>query len=117
LTDYVKAALLFIFINQLLNSNQLLSIKVDRSAMGKLKETEYKDIDDELLDEEEDFEDTELTEGVDDSLLDENDPGYKRTWRDAEKYKEIRELHKIINDDLYIGFDDDEFSDIDMDDR
>ena len=34
---------------------------------------------------------------------------FRRTWRDTEKYKEMRELHKIINDDLYTGYLDDEF--------
>ena len=35
------------------------------------------------------------------------DVSYRRTWRDTEKYKEMRELHKIINDDLYTGYLDD----------
>lgn len=83
--------------------------------MGKIKETEYKDYDDELLDDEEDFIDPDLTDEDEDRLLDEHDPAYKRTWRDAEKYKEMRELYKIINDDLYNGFDEDEFHDIDLD--
>lgn len=83
--------------------------------MGKIKETEYKDYDDELLDDEEDFIDPDLTDEDEDRLLDEHDPGYRRTWRDAEKYKEMRELYKIINDDLYNGFDEDEFHDIDLD--
>ena len=81
--------------------------------MGKIKETEYTGYDEELLDEEEDFVDPDLVADEDDSLLAEQDPGYKRTWRDAEKYKEIKELYKIINDDLYTGFDVDEFPDMD----
>lgn len=27
-----------------------------------------------------------------------------RTWRDAEKYKELKELNRLINDELYVGF-------------
>ena len=27
----------------------------------------------------------------------------RRTWRDTEKYKEMRDLYKIINDELYTG--------------
>ena len=83
--------------------------------MGKIKESDYTEYDDELLDEEEDFIDSDMTD--EDGLLDELDPGYKRTWRDAEKYKEMRELYKIINDDLYTGFDEDEFHDIDIDEQ
>jgi len=79
--------------------------------MGKIKESDYTEYDDELLDEEEDFIDSDMTD--EDGLLDELDPGYKRTWRDAEKYKEMRELYKIINDDLYTGFDEDEFQGLD----
>jgi hypothetical protein len=82
--------------------------------MGKIKETEYSEYDDELLDEEEDIVDLDLAdEEVDDLLEEEETPGFKRTWRDAEKYKEIRELYKIINDDLYNGFDEDAFPDAD----
>ena len=82
--------------------------------MGKIKETEYSEYNDNLLEDEEDFLESELTEEDDEELLDDEDvPGYKRTWRDAEKYKEIRELYKIINDDLYTGFDEEEFPDED----
>ena len=82
--------------------------------MGKTKETEFADYDDALLDEEEDFVEPDLAdEEVDDLLDEEETPGFKRTWRDAEKYKEIRELYKIINDDLYTGFDEEEFPDMD----
>ena len=82
--------------------------------MGKSKETEYTDYDDELLDDEEDFIEADLTDEDEDVLMeDEEDPAFKRNWRDAEKYKEIRELYKIINDDLYTGFDEDEFPDVD----
>jgi len=28
-----------------------------------------------------------------------------RNWRDAEKYKEMKELNRLINDELYNGFD------------
>ena len=80
--------------------------------MGKIKETEYTEYDDKLLDDEEDFLEPEVADNDEEGLLDdEEDPGYKRTWRDAEKYKEIRELYKIINDDLYTGFDEEEFPD------
>jgi len=82
--------------------------------MGKIKETEYTEYDDKLLDDEEDFLEPEVADNDEEGLLDdEEDPGYKRTWRDAEKYKEIRELYKIINDDLYTGFDEEEFPDED----
>ena len=82
--------------------------------MGKTKDTEFADYDDALLDEEEDFVEPDLADEDMEDLLDEEEtPGFKRTWRDAEKYKEIRELYKIINDDLYTGFDEDEFPDRD----
>ena len=80
--------------------------------MGKIKETDYTEYDDELLDDEEDFIEPDLADEDEEDLVeDEEDPRFKRTWRDAEKYKEIRELYKIINDDLYTGFDEDEFQD------
>jgi hypothetical protein len=80
--------------------------------MAKTKETEFADYDDALLDEEEDFVEPDLADDDVEDLLDEEEtPGFKRTWRDAEKYKEIRELYKIINDDLYTGFDEEEFPD------
>jgi len=81
--------------------------------MGKIKETEYTNYDDKLLNDEEDFIDPDMTDEDEDGLLADQDPGYKRTWRDAEKYKEMRKLYKIINDDLYTGFDEEEFHDID----
>ena len=81
--------------------------------MGKIKESEYTEYDDEPLDDDEDFIDPEMTAEDNDGLLDEQDPGYRRTWRDAEKYKEMRELYKIINDDLYTGFDEEEFQGLD----
>jgi hypothetical protein len=88
--------------------------KFKGTNMGKTKETEFADYDDELLDEEEDCVEPDLADvDVDDLLEDEETPGFKRTWRDAEKYKEIRELYKIINDDLYTGFEADEFPDED----
>ena len=81
-------------------------------TMGKIKETDYIEYDDELLDDEEDFIEPDLADEDEEDLVeDEEDPRFKRTWRDAEKYKEIRELYKIINDDLYTGFDEDEFQD------
>ena len=80
--------------------------------MGKIKETDHADYDDELLDDEEDYIEPDLMEEDEEGLgEDEADPGFKRNWRDAEKYKEVQELYKIINDDLYSGFDKDEFLD------
>lgn len=79
--------------------------------MGKIKEREFTDFDDEsLLEESEDLTETDLDmadEAAD--LLEEEIVQSRRTWRDTEKYKEMRELYKIINDELYIGFDIEEF--------
>ena len=81
--------------------------------MGKIKEREYTEYDEEEIMEEggEGFADnTELDlEEDDEALLEDDVPQSRRTWRDTEKYKEMRELYKIINDDLYNGFDTDEF--------
>lgn len=81
--------------------------------MGKIKNTEYSEYENEFLDEEEeDFDETELNEEEEGGLLDtDQNLGYKRNWRDAEKYKEMRELYNIINDDLYNGFDEDDYLD------
>lgn len=81
--------------------------------MGKIKNTEYSEYENEFLEEEEeDFEENDLTEEEEEELLEsDQNPGYKRNWRDAEKYKEMRELYKIINDELYTGFDEDDYMD------
>lgn len=42
-------------------------------------------------------------------MADKNGFGFKRTWRDTEKYREMRELYKIINDELYTGICDEDF--------
>jgi len=78
--------------------------------MGKIKEREYSDYDDSLLEESEDLaeSDLDIADGEAD-LLAEEIVQSRRTWRDTEKYKEMRELYKIINDELYIGFDIEEF--------
>ncbi|OGT63643.1 MAG: hypothetical protein A3I13_05505 [Gammaproteobacteria bacterium RIFCSPLOWO2_02_FULL_47_50] len=80
--------------------------------MGKIKEREFTDFDDDesLLEESEALTETDLdiADGAAD-LLEEEIVQSRRTWRDTEKYKEMRELYKIINDELYIGFDIEEF--------
>jgi hypothetical protein len=78
--------------------------------MGKIKEREYSDYDDSLLEESEDLveSDLDIADG-EAELLAEEIVQSRRTWRDTEKYKEMRELYKIINDELYIGFDVEEF--------
>ncbi len=50
-----------------------------------------------------------MDESPDALLTEEEIVQSRRTWRDTEKYKEMRELYKIINDKLYIGFDLEEF--------
>ena len=82
--------------------------------MGKIKEREYTNYDDDesLLKEAEEFVESDLkvSEEEPDTLLeDEEIVRFRRTWRDTEKYKEIRELYKVINDDLYTGFEAEEF--------
>lgn len=82
--------------------------------MGKIKESEYTEYKDELLDDDdEDIFDPDMSDDDKEDLLDEQYPGYKRTWRDAEKYKEMRELYRIINDDLYTGLDENEIQGLD----
>ena len=81
--------------------------------MGKIIESAYTELDDDLLEDDEDIIDPDINDGDEDGLLDEQNPGYKRTWRDAEKYKEMRDLYKMINDDLYTGFDEYEFQEFD----
>ncbi|HSR62659.1 MAG TPA: hypothetical protein VLN56_04565, partial [Gammaproteobacteria bacterium] len=38
-----------------------------------------------------------------DISLDDDAARVKRTWRDTERYMEMRELYRIINDELYTG--------------
>ena len=81
--------------------------------MGKIKEREFTEFeDDEMLVEGESLIESDL-DIVDDStdalLAEEEIIQSRRTWRDTEKYKEMRELHKIINDELYSGFNVEEF--------
>jgi len=81
--------------------------------MGKIKEREFTEFeDDEMLVEGESLIESDL-DIVDDStgalLAEEEIIQSRRTWRDTEKYKEKRELYKIINDELYTGFDAEEF--------
>jgi len=81
--------------------------------MGKIKEREFAEFDDdEMLEEGEGLMESDL-DIVDDStgalLAEEEIVHSRRTWRDTEKYKEMRELYKIINDELYTGFDAEEF--------
>jgi len=80
--------------------------------MAKIKEREYTDFDDDesLLEESEDLtaSDIDINDEVAD-LLEDEVVQCRRTWRDTEKYKEMRELYKIINDELYIGFDLEEY--------
>ena len=82
--------------------------------MGKIKEREYTNYDDDksLLEEAEEFVESELQVNAEDPdalLEDEETVRFRRTWRDTEKYKEVQELYKIINDDLYTGFEAEEF--------
>lgn len=83
--------------------------------MNKIKEREYSDYDDDdpaLEDEDGDFveADAELDPAADEPLLASQESlTYRRTWRDTEKYNELRELYRIINDELYTGFNAEEF--------
>lgn len=80
--------------------------------MGKIKEREFTEFDDdEMLEEGEGLIESELDldDSTDALLAEEEIVHSRRTWRDTEKYKEMRELYKIINDELYTGFDAEEF--------
>lgn len=84
--------------------------------MGKRKHTQFAEFDDgdPMIDEDFDDSEIEMEEEDGDMLLSSELPaGYKRSWRDTEKYKEMRELYKLINDELYTGFDDSDFLDND----
>ncbi len=78
--------------------------------MKKRDFVEYDGEDEDMIDEDEDFSSSDDDLDLDDdSLLSNGEIRARRTWRDTEKYKEMRELHKLINDELYSGFDYDEF--------
>ena len=80
--------------------------------MGKIKEREFTEFDDdEILEEGEGLIEADLAidDGAKALLAEEAIVQSRRTWRDTEKYKEKRELNKIINDELYTGFDVEEF--------
>jgi hypothetical protein len=80
--------------------------------MGKIKEREFTEFDDdEMLEEGEGLmeSDLDIEDSADALLAEEEAVHSRRTWRDTEKYKEMRELYKIINDELYTGFDAEEF--------
>lgn len=81
--------------------------------MSNMKHTQFADFDNgEAMIDEDDFDDSDIdieTEDDDILLSPETAPGYKRSWRDTEKYKEMRELYKLINDELYTGFNDSDF--------
>ncbi len=81
--------------------------------MENKKNREYEDYSDEeeILDIE-DVPEAELDLDDEDKKSLKHQPGtvrFRRTWRDTEKYKEMRELYKIINDELYTGFLEDEY--------
>ncbi len=71
------------------------------------KERDYDDYDeddDSIVDDDiQDITDDEIE--LDDTAFLTKSHQEARTWRDAEKYKEMMELNKLINDELYIGFD------------
>jgi hypothetical protein len=80
--------------------------------MGKIKEREFAEFDDdEILEEGEGLIEADLVidNGANVLLAEEAIVQSRRTWRDTEKYMEKRELYKIINDELYTGFDAEEF--------
>lgn len=82
--------------------------------MSMIKEREYNNFDDDdaVMEENEDFIDSELdieNDETDSFLIDEENIRFRRTWRDTEKYKEMRELYKTINDELYTGFEEEDF--------
>ena len=80
--------------------------------MSKMKHTKYTEFDDGDAMMDDDFNDSDIDiDAGDEELLvsPENVPAYKRSWRDTEKYKEIRELYKLINDELYTGINDSDF--------
>ncbi len=79
----------------------------------KMKERDYPDYEEEdaLLDSE-DINEPELEFDGGKGDLPEYRPQtlrFRRSWRDTEKYREMRELYKMINDELYTGFYPEEF--------
>lgn len=84
--------------------------------MSKIKHTQFADYeDDNAMIDDDDFDGSgiELDAEDDDVHLSTESSGYKRSWRDTERYKEIRELYKLINDELYTGFNNSDFLDND----
>lgn len=80
--------------------------------MGKMKHTQYADFDDGDAMIDDDLVDSDIDiETEDNDILQSTEPplGYRRSWRDTEKYKEMRELYRLINDELYTGFNDSDF--------
>ena len=74
--------------------------------MGSMNDREYDEYEDDdsiLEDEVTNFEGTD-SEFSETPFLAKMQQGVTRTWRDAEKYKEMKELNRLINDELYIGF-------------
>ena len=74
----------------------------------KMKERDYPDYEEEdALRDSEDITDPGLEFDGGRGELPDNRPlnhRFRRTWRDTEKYREMRELYKMINDELYTGF-------------
>ena len=86
--------------------------------MSKIKEREFVDFDeddDDDMIENDAFNDTDIDISEQDEDLLSGDDSFRatRTWRDTEKYREMRELYKIINDELYTGFYEEEFTEED----
>ena len=82
--------------------------------MSKLKERRYKEHEkiDKSMDDDKDFSDfgTEFDDEIDDPMVSDLEQfNFKHTRRDIEKYKEMQELSKIINDELFTGICDEEF--------
>lgn len=72
--------------------------------MRKVKEPDYEEFsEDDVLDDELTDGDCGLNFDDEDISLDGDAARVKRTWRDTERYMEMRELYRIINDELYTG--------------
>lgn len=77
--------------------------------MGKMKPVQYTDYEDDDAMMDDDYDDADIDiDGDDEDMLHKEDTpmNYKRSWRDTEKYKEMRELYRLINDELYTGIND-----------
>jgi len=85
--------------------------------MRKVKEPDYEEFrDDDVLDD--DFAESDGEIGLEDEDISLADDAarVKRSWRDTERYMEMRELYRIINDELYTGiFTEDIFNNEDYD--